>query len=213
VLTPEDIFRDETPVPEGHIVVFDADGYYMGPSVAEELALRGHQVTWVTANVDPQGYMHYTGEGAAMLAKLRSLGVAIVTEHLVDEIHPDGSCRIKHLATNELQELQSSAVALVTARVPDTALFDELNSDPARLKEAGIDKLLRIGDCLEPRVIADVAFDGHRLAREIDSPDPSRPLPMIRERRVLDSTEEDFDALIRTHSVRPVSSRLSLRVI
>ncbi len=39
-----------------------------------------------------------------------------------------------------------------------------------------------IGDCVAPRLIADAIFDGHRLAREIDSPDPSRPLPYLRER-------------------------------
>jgi hypothetical protein len=37
-----------------------------------------------------------------------------------------------------------------------------------------------------PRLIADVIFDGHRLAREIDSPNPEEPLPYKRERRVID---------------------------
>jgi dimethylamine/trimethylamine dehydrogenase len=32
-----------------------------------------------------------------------------------------------------------------------------------------------------PRLIADCVFDGHRLAREIDSDDPSVPLPYARE--------------------------------
>jgi hypothetical protein len=35
-------------------------------------------------------------------------------------------------------------------------------------------------------LIADVIFDGHRLAREIDSPNPEEPLPYKRERRVID---------------------------
>ncbi|MGH3267231.1 MAG: hypothetical protein ACRDNS_35210, partial [Trebonia sp.] len=39
-----------------------------------------------------------------------------------------------------------------------------------------------IGDCVAPRLIADCIFDGHRLAREIDSDDPRRPLPFRRER-------------------------------
>jgi dimethylamine/trimethylamine dehydrogenase len=213
VLTPEDVFRDGTPIPAGHVVVFDTDGYFMGPSVAEELAERGHRVTIVMAHVDPQGYLHYTGEGGQLLARLRSLGVAIVTEHLLDEIRPDGGTTIKHAASGETSDLDSSAVVLVTARVPDTALYDELSSQPERLAEAGITQLFRIGDCVEPRVIADAAFDGHRLAREIDTDDPARPLPMIRERRVLASTEEDFDRLIRDHAVRPVSSSLTLPLI
>jgi dimethylamine/trimethylamine dehydrogenase len=39
----------------------------------------------------------------------------------------------------------------------------------------------RIGDCLAPRTIAEDIFDGHRLAREIDSADPATPLPYLRE--------------------------------
>ena len=39
----------------------------------------------------------------------------------------------------------------------------------------------RIGDCVAPRIVADVLFDGHRLGREIDSADPARPLPFRRE--------------------------------
>lgn len=213
VLVPEDIFRDKVPVPDGPVVVFDADGYFMGPSVAEELAVRGHQVTLVMAHVDPQGYLHYTGEGASMLARLRSLGVDLVTEHIVDEIYPDGRCRIVHAVTSGGRDIDSAAVVLVTARVPDTELYDELAARPDLLEANGIQHLLRIGDCVEPRVIADAAFDGHRLAREIDSADPARPLPMIRERRVLGSVDEDFDHLIREHAVSPVSSRLTLPLI
>jgi dimethylamine/trimethylamine dehydrogenase len=41
-------------------------------------------------------------------------------------------------------------------------------------------------------MIAQAVFSGHRLAREIDSPDPSVPLPFIRERRLLNATEDDF---------------------
>jgi dimethylamine/trimethylamine dehydrogenase len=39
-----------------------------------------------------------------------------------------------------------------------------------------------------PRLIADAIFDGHRLAREIDSPDPERPLPYLRERPLMAGT-------------------------
>ena len=42
----------------------------------------------------------------------------------------------------------------------------------------------RAGDCLAPRYIADVVFDGHRMGREICSPDPQRPRAIIREQRV-----------------------------
>jgi dimethylamine/trimethylamine dehydrogenase len=34
--------------------------------------------------------------------------------------------------------------------------------------------------------VSEAVFDGHRLAREIDSENPAVPLPYIRERLVLD---------------------------
>ena len=37
--------------------------------------------------------------------------------------------------------------------------------------------MYRIGDCVTPRTLADVVFDGHRLGREIESDYPSVPLP------------------------------------
>ncbi len=42
--------------------------------------------------------------------------------------------------------------------------------------------VFRIGDCVAPRLLAEVVFDGHRLAREIDAEDPEVALPYLRER-------------------------------
>ena len=60
----------------------------------------------------------------------------------------------------------------------------ELVADHESLEAAGIEAVYRIGDCVAPRMISEAIFDGHRLAREIDSPDPARALPFDRERGV-----------------------------
>ena len=44
--------------------------------------------------------------------------------------------------------------------------------------------VVRSGDCLAPRYLADAIFDGHRIAREFESPNPERPLAIIRERQI-----------------------------
>src|SRR5205085_675401 len=75
-------------------------------------------------------------------------------------------------------------VVLCTARISDDQLYRELKSDPARLAQEGIEAVYVIGDASAPRMIVDSIFDGHRLAREIDSPHPEMPLPFIRERRL-----------------------------
>ena len=50
----------------------------------------------------------------------------------------------------------------------------------------------RIGDCYAPNFIAETIFSGHRLGREIDSAHPDRPLPFIRERRLLNASKDDY---------------------
>jgi len=79
-------------------------------------------------------------------------------------------------------ELEVDGVVLVTQRVSDDSLYLELTADPEALEREGVEAVYRIGDCVAPRLIADAIFDGHRLGREIDSPDPSQALPYLRER-------------------------------
>jgi dimethylamine/trimethylamine dehydrogenase len=71
--------------------------------------------------------------------------------------------------------LPADGVVLVTQRRSQDALWHALRG-------RGLPACYRIGDCVAPRLIADAIFDGHRLAREIDGPDPAQPLPHRRER-------------------------------
>jgi dimethylamine/trimethylamine dehydrogenase len=73
-------------------------------------------------------------------------------------------------------------VVLVTQQASEDGLYLELTGDPAALAAAGIGAVYRIGDAVAPRLLSEAIFDGHRLAREIDSPDPAVPLPYRRER-------------------------------
>jgi dimethylamine/trimethylamine dehydrogenase len=41
-------------------------------------------------------------------------------------------------------------------------------------------------------ILAESIFSGHRLGREIDSTNPDRPLPFIRERRLLSASNDDY---------------------
>jgi dimethylamine/trimethylamine dehydrogenase len=138
---------------------------------------------------------------------LHELGVELVVGHVIDEISP-GEARGhlgKHAPTTVAWK--TDAVVLVTQRIPNNELYRALAAEPARLAEAGIDELYRVGDCIAPRPqVADAIFDGHRLAREIDSEDPSTPRPWIREDRVLGATDADYDRILGDDvPVRPCS--------
>jgi dimethylamine/trimethylamine dehydrogenase len=70
----------------------------------------------------------------------------------------------------------ASAVVLVTARVADEALYRALvgESDADQAAIAGgqprLGAVLRIGDCLQPALIATAVYSGHRAARELGGP-------------------------------------------
>ena len=99
-------------------------------------------------------------------------------------------------------EIESDATVLVTQRLSNDALYRELKGDQPALREQGIERLLRVGDCVMPRMtVADAIFDAHRLAREIDSDNPERAKPYIRENRVLGASDEDYDAVLSGTSV------------
>ena len=46
-------------------------------------------------------------------------------------------------------------------------MFQELGTDADRLREAGIETLIRAGDCHGPETIAAVVYERHRFAPEL----------------------------------------------
>jgi dimethylamine/trimethylamine dehydrogenase len=190
VLTPDQVFEGK---PYGkRVVVYDTDGYFMGVSMAEKLAREGSEVTYVTPFEAIGPYTHYTLENPRLNRTLRAIGVEVASGRVLTEIQA-GSVTLVDAWTEEAEQRESDSVLLVTQRVSTDALYHELKADPDALTSAGIASVFRIGDCEVPQIVADAIFSGHRLAREIDSPDPAVPLPYIRERRLLNATESDYE--------------------
>ena len=168
--------------PGRRVVVYDSDGYFMAPDLAEKLAVEGHDVEFVTSLEDFSPFSEETLERVFLKERLHEVGVRMRSGVVLDRIEPGGAaCRDEF---GEPVELEADAVVLVTQRLSDDALYHELRSDEERLEAEGIEAVYRIGDCVAPQLIADAIFDGHRLAREIDSENPAVPLPYVRERPV-----------------------------
>lgn len=188
LLTPEQVLRDEAPVGD-RVLVVDSDGYFMGPGIAELLASRGHTVTLTTRGKHIGEYQRLTREIPHTLRDLRRLGVRMHTETAV---RPVDETRVTLVSPDGESTLDVDTIVLVGTRTSDGALYSGLIDRRRDWADNEISVLYRIGDCVRPNFIADAIFSGHRLGREIDSPDPSRPLPFIRERRILGGTDADF---------------------
>jgi dimethylamine/trimethylamine dehydrogenase len=181
LLTPDQVMAGKRP-PAGRVVVYDAEGYFVASGIAELLADEGLEVHLVTSHDVVSPISDLTLEGPMLRQHLHEAGVLAHRGVTILAVEPG---RVS--GEDEFEEpwsLDADGIVLVTQQVSDDALYHELVTDPSALATNGIEAVYRIGDCVAPRMISEAIFDGHRLAREIDGPDPSIPLPFDREREL-----------------------------
>jgi len=178
VLTPEQIAAGKRP-PGPSVIVYDTDGYYVAPGIAELLAGEGFTVRVVTTFPVLSPVSDETLEGAMLRAHLHRRGVHVQRGVTVTGI--DAGSVHGHDEYEEPWSAACDGIVLVTQQASDDELYRELTGDMARLAEAGVQAAYLIGDAVAPRMISEAVFDGHRLAREIDMPDAATPAPFLRE--------------------------------
>jgi dimethylamine/trimethylamine dehydrogenase len=66
--------------------------------------------------------------------------------------------------------VQTDSVVLVTARLPENRLFDELVARESRWADAGLKSVKAVGDAWAPSTIAAAVWSGHRYAEEFEEP-------------------------------------------
>ena len=195
-LTPEQLLRDETEVVADRVVVYDAEGYFMGVSIAESLAREGRHVTLVTPMGGPAPYMVFTGESVHMLPLLGELGVEVRAGEVVTAVG-DGTVETGSAHGHGGGSIDAGTIVLAAQRLPGRELCEEVTALRAGGAGAEVEAVFRIGDAVAPRQqVADAIFDGHRLAREIDSEHPEVARPWIRERRVIGLSDAGFEAAL-----------------
>ena len=175
VFTPDDIMAGR--LPEGRVVLFDDDHYYMGAVVAERLHAEGLPVTLVTPEDKVAAWGSFTAEQIRTQRRLLELGVGIVTAHGLTAF--DGGEAVLACAyTGREQRIAADSVVMVTARQPNDGLY--------RALQGRVESLRRIGDCDAPAIIAAAVYAGHRYARELDA--PQRDFSEVPHDRVFDET-------------------------
>jgi len=164
VFTPNDIFAGR--VPQGRVLVFDDDHYYMGSVVAEELVARGAEVVFVTPENLVSAWGVMTDEQHRVQQRLIELGVEIITAHGLDEF--DGSkARLSCVYSGNSRVIEADALLLVTSRTPSDELYKEITAKIESDSSESVPTLDKIGDCDAPAIIAAAVYAGHRYAREL----------------------------------------------
>jgi dimethylamine/trimethylamine dehydrogenase len=177
VLTPDDIMQGARP--EGEVTIFDDDHYYMAPVIAVQLARGGSKVSYVTTGGSVSEWSHYTGEQESTQRQLLELGVRIQVSAAV--VGFDGeSVTLACIYSGRDWQQPASTLVLVTSREPCDELYRELVGEEGA---GAAPKIRRIGDCLQPALIAHAVFSGHKAARELG--EVSEPAPAGRDRSVV----------------------------
>jgi dimethylamine/trimethylamine dehydrogenase len=182
VYTPDDVMGDVA-IP-GPVVVFDDDHAYMGGVLAHKLRAEGLDVTLVTPAAQVSEWTRATLEQFRIQSQLMNAGVGVVTCKNIVAVEK-GSVALACVYTGARSQLDAASVVMVTARLPDEALFLALDGDPRKLADAGIRRLECIGDCHAPATIAAAVYAGHCYARECDQPE-STDIPFRREFTAMD---------------------------
>lgn len=166
IFTPDDILRGR--LPSGRVILFDDDSFYLGSVIAEVLRAAGNDVTYVTPDDAVAMWTMNTQEFRHIQRRLRALGVRIMTA-LNLLAWKDNSAQLGCIYSDREEVLAADSLLAITARLPNDALQQALLAREHEWRDAGIESVTSIGDCLAPGLIAHAVYAGHRFAQELEA--------------------------------------------
>jgi len=178
VFTPDDVLAGAEP--EGPVVIYDFDHYYMGSCLAELLRRNGNEVTIVTPANAVSAWTFMSNELADIRMRMIELGIGTVLEQNLTGFS-DGAVQLASIYRgSDVSSIDCGSLVVVGVRTGNDGLFQELNSHADRIADAGISSLRSIGDCRAPGAIAHAVYSGHECARNIDAGDAIQPFALER---------------------------------
>ncbi len=167
VYTPDDILSGATP--EGPVIIYDFDHYYMGNCLAELLHRRGIEVTLVTPASTVSAWTFMNNELADIRARMIELGIELLLEHRLTGFDKQMVRLANVHDIDAVRSIECGSLVMVGVRSANDGLYRELKSMPGEMADAGIQALHHIGDCRAPGAIAHAVYSGHECARGIDA--------------------------------------------
>lgn len=177
VFTPDDLMAGT--LPEGPVLIYDDDHYYMGGVLAEKLRGEGHEVTLATPAHSASAWTDYTLELRHIQKRLLEAGITIAANRRLAALH-EGRAELACVYTDARSEVPCASLVTVTARLPSDELVRALTANSDALDAAGIKSVAAIGDALAPSTIAAAVYAGHRYARRLGKA-PTDAVPFERE--------------------------------
>jgi dimethylamine/trimethylamine dehydrogenase len=172
VYTPNDLAAGA--VPQGPVVVFDFDNYYLAGAIAEQLAKQAGEVSYVTTAGNASAWTFMTNELPLVHRALSKAGVPIHTLQRVTAFDGD-AVTLADVYSGTEKRLACRSLVIVGMRKPEDSLYRALEARGSDLKDAGIATVTRIGDSLAPGAIVHAVHSGHLYAREFDKTAPGAP--------------------------------------
>lgn len=167
VFTPDDILRSR--LPDGPVLLFDDDAFYLGSVLAEVLRAAQREVIYLTPDDVVASWTMNTQEYRHVQKRLRSLDVQLITAHNLLEFTGEGA-RIACVYSASERFVKAASLLTITARLPHDALYQALLARESEWCDAAIESVDAIGDCLAPGLIAHAVYAGQRHAQELDAP-------------------------------------------
>src|SRR5262249_41617515 len=151
IYTPDDLMAGK--VPQGRVILFDDDHYYMGGVLAELMARQGAKVTLITPAAFVSDWTRNTLEQGAIHRRLIECGVEIVLNRTIKRIGA-GAVTTACSYTGSARDLEADAVVLVTSRLQVDAIWMDLKARQQEWADNGIKTIKVIGDAEAPGPIA-----------------------------------------------------------
>lgn len=146
VATAEDVMA-RIARPGKRVILLDETANWKGGGTALALAEAGHEVTLVTPAAAVMAEMARTGADIQMRARLRELGVRIITEGVVREWHGDGAT--VQASGGKAERIPADTLVVAATNVSERGLGDELSAP-------------MIGDAVAARTAVMAIYEGRK---------------------------------------------------
>jgi len=167
VLTPVDAIANQKKLKDP-IVIYDDDQGYLAGAIADHLSSDGQNITFVTPASIVSPWTVSTLEQHRVQKTLLSQNVQIIPNTTISASSKD-KLEAKCVYTNKVTEINCKTLILVTERLPNVKLYQQLMKQESSLESDAPKRHIElIGDALAPGLIADAVFSGHLAAENFE---------------------------------------------